>query len=64
MQQGFLVLDFGSQYTWLIARRFRELGYYSEIASYDEPLENIRKKKTLWNYYQRRPFFCFRTRFS
>lgn len=45
MQQGFLILDFGSQYTWLIARRFRELGYYSEIVSYDEPLESIIKKK-------------------
>ncbi len=45
MQQGFLILDFGSQYTWLIARRFRELGYYSEIVSYDESLESIRQKK-------------------
>lgn len=34
MQQKVLILDFGSQYTQLIARRVRELGIYSEVIPY------------------------------
>ena len=44
MKRGFLIIDFGSQFTQLIARRFRELGFYSEILSYKTPIEIIKSK--------------------
>ncbi|WP_339917619.1 glutamine-hydrolyzing GMP synthase [Yeosuana marina] len=36
-----LILDFGSQYTQLIARRVRELNIYCEIHPYNKKLSNI-----------------------
>ncbi|AEH51765.1 glutamine-hydrolyzing GMP synthase [Pseudothermotoga thermarum] len=34
-----LVVDYGSQYTQLIARVVRELGYYSQVVQYDEQVD-------------------------
>lgn len=38
-----LILDYGSQYTQLIARRVRELGFYSYVFPGDASLERIRE---------------------
>lgn len=39
---GVIILDFGSQYTQLIARRLRELNVYSQILPYDTSLEKLK----------------------
>ncbi len=40
-----LILDFGSQYTQLIARRVREQGVYCEIVPFTYPLEKILERQ-------------------
>ena len=45
MQNGIIILDFGSQYNQLIARRVRDFGVYSEVVPFNTPLVDILEKK-------------------
>ncbi|ADZ13181.1 glutamine-hydrolyzing GMP synthase [Riemerella anatipestifer] len=44
MQNGIIILDFGSQYNQLIGRRIREMEVYSEVLPYNTPIEVILEK--------------------
>ena len=47
MQEKVLILDFGSQYTQLIARRVRELFIFCEIHPYNKPPESFSAYKAV-----------------
>ena len=47
MQDGVLILDFGSQYTQLIARRVRELHIYCEVHPYHHLPEELKNFKAV-----------------
>lgn len=40
-KNSIVILDFGSQYNQLIARRVREMGVFAEVVPFFEPLEDI-----------------------
>ena len=47
MQHNVLILDFGSQYTQLIARRVRELNIFCEIFPYNNPPKDLSSFKAV-----------------
>ena len=47
MQHNVLILDFGSQYTQLIARRVRELNIFCEIFPYNNPPVDLSSYKAV-----------------
>lgn len=44
-EESVLVLDFGSQYTQLIAKTVRKLGVFSEVLPYNTPISTIKSKR-------------------
>jgi GMP synthase (glutamine-hydrolysing) len=57
--QTILILDFGSQYTQLIARRIREQAVYSEIHPFNLALDKIRAMKPAGIVLSGGPMSCY-----
>ncbi len=58
-EENVVVLDFGAQYTQLIARRVRECKVYCEIIPYDTPLDKILARKPLGIIFSGGPASCY-----
>src|SRR5215211_6458614 len=54
-----VVLDFGAQYTQLIARRVRECKVYCEILPFDTPTEQILARKPIGIIFSGGPSSCY-----
>src|SRR5207248_11759674 len=58
-RESILVLDFGGQYTQLIARRIRELTVYSEIVPHTISIEEIKEKNARGLVFSGSPYSCY-----
>ena len=50
MKEQIIILDFGSQYTQVIARRIRECQVYSTILPYDTPCRRDCEMQAQWHH--------------
>jgi GMP synthase (glutamine-hydrolysing) len=58
-EENVVILDFGAQYTQLIARRVRECRVYCEIVPSDTPLEAILARKPMGIIFSGGPSSCY-----
>jgi GMP synthase (glutamine-hydrolysing) len=58
-EENVVVLDFGAQYTQLIARRIRECKVYCEILPSDTPLEQVLARKPIGIVFSGGPSSCY-----
>ncbi|GAB4462867.1 MAG: glutamine-hydrolyzing GMP synthase [Armatimonadaceae bacterium] len=58
-EENVVVLDFGAQYTQLIARRVRECHVYCEILPFDTPIEQILARKPIGLVFSGGPASCY-----